>query len=445
MTSRDFINKKIFWLKNKAFRPHAVRSYNELLKNSLYSDEILYDINLSNKIQIVNYAVLNSDFYKKLYKKTGFTPGDIKTNKDFDLLPTISRSDLSDNFNDIVVSNNFKYGVVSTTGGSTGAPLKVLHDSRFNAETLVWRMLSWWGVSPADNAAFIYRSTKKGVNKYINNVLWWPTRRISLDASLMTSNDNKIFLSKFNKLKPSLLSGYVGGVVELANYVIKNNISVHSPKAIWVTSSPIANTQKLLISQAFNSPVYNQYGTCEVYSLAAESTSHDGLHVFSDCRNIDIYDDYKKIKNNQYGEVVITDFYNQVFPIIKYRVGDRSRLINGSSCDINMPRIDNVKGRVSDNVYLPSGDVIAGEYLTTIFDHEPTAISAFQLIQKRDYSLELNYIPGENFNYEYIVNDVVERLVKTSGGQIPILQNKVSRISHDKGKLRYIISEIKHS
>ena len=70
------------------------------------------------------------------------------------------------------------------------------------------------------------------------------------------------------------------------------------------------------------------------------------------------------------GDVCITDLNTVEFPLIKYRLGDRSSLIQ--ECEESydgFQKIAFVQGRTSDMLYLPNGDVIDGSYLTTICDN----------------------------------------------------------------------------
>ena len=99
----------------------------------------------------------------------------------------------------------------------------------------------------------------------------------------------------------------------------------------------------------------------------------------------------------QRGDITVTDLENYVFPLIRYRIGDRGCALSYQcSCGVNLPLMDSVKGRTTDNLPLPDGSVLSGEYLTTIFDDFPDAVHAFSVHQKKDFSIVVSYVPNNN-------------------------------------------------
>ena len=96
----------------------------------------------------------------------------------------------------------------------------------------------------------------------------------------------------------------------------------------------------------------------------------------------------------------------------------------------------------SDNIILPNGDVISGEFLTTIFDDFPDIIRAFQVKQKKDYSIELAFVEADNINSFNAIEIVRERLIKITSNQVIIKFEKISEIPHDRGKTKFVINEI---
>ncbi len=87
--------------------------------------------------------------------------------------------------------------------------------------------------------------------RMISNLLWWPTRRVDLDAAKFYLKDILRFVKEMYSVKPMLLHGYVGAVTHIANYLIENQIEVHPPKAIWVTSAPLTKVQAKQIEKGF--------------------------------------------------------------------------------------------------------------------------------------------------------------------------------------------------
>src|SRR5215469_12150489 len=116
-------------------------------------------------------------------------------------------------------------------------------------------MLSWWGFVPGEDAAYAWRLTRPSwLGRTANGVMWWPTRRIRVDASSMSPSEVDAFLDRFDRLRPALLQGYAGAVDHLAARVVETGREGWGPKAVWVTSSPVSAVQRARIERAFRSP-----------------------------------------------------------------------------------------------------------------------------------------------------------------------------------------------
>jgi len=441
---------KIFLIKNDFLFNNRRKKYKEIIDNQFKSEDCINNINFEKRKAIVTHAYNTVPFYKKYYDNQNFNPTKLKNKSDWELVPVITKDQLKKNFKSLISRPIKKKNLhLSSTGGSTGFPIKVFHDKRFSSELLGWRMLNWWDGLPSDDIAFIYRERRETlVKRVINNIIWFPTKRLFLDASSMSIKDMQLFIREFNSIRPLILQGYVGAVEQVALYILKNNILCHSPKICWLTSSPITKVQRKTIYQAFHCDVLDQYGCGEVFWLAAECPMHEGLHVFNDYRHIDILDNNNSIQDvGILGNIAITDLENYAFPIIKYINGDQSMYYNHKcNCGLPFPLIMPIKGRTTDCIYLPDGGVIGGDYLTTIFDKYPETVEGFQIEQLEDYSLCISYIPSISVNI-YELNQVIEELKFTlsfkTKNLIKIDFKSVDNISNVRGKIKFIISNVK--
>ena len=435
---KHIFNIKTKYINHKIYKIHLGNNNNQYATN-------IDELNFQKRLNLIKHAYNHTIFYRNLYNSLSLYPDTIKIEDDFLKLPIIKREDIKNNFNDFI-SNNVKkkHYYKATTVGSTGQPLSVLHDKRFPLTYLQWRVLNWWAIKPYENSAYIYRLRRTGIDKIFNTILWWPTKRIFLNASEMNNITMLSFIQAFNKIKPILLQGYVGAIYEFALFIRDNNIKIESPKAVWVTSAPLTEQQRLIMQAIFKAPVYDQYGTCEIMWLAAECKERNGLHIMSDARFIEFVDDnYMPVKPNTWGRILLTDLYNYAFPLIRYEIGDRGRLIDRQcECGVRLPLMDKVKGRISDIVKTPSGLIISGEYLTTIFDDFPNAVKSFQLMQHKDKNITLKIIPNyDHKSWENEVNVVINKLEMTVKHEIKIKTDICSSIPSEDGKTRFIISE----
>jgi phenylacetate-CoA ligase len=445
MTGNDF-KRTIFWAKYRCFRRQAIPFYRELVGNQYLSLDEIQHINWSKRRNLLAYAYERSPFYNKKYLGVGLHPSDVKRPEDFEKVPCLTREELRANGDQILIPDpTSRFLAAKTTGGSTGVPVRVMFDKRVPTEALGWRMMNWWGIEPYMDGAYVWRMLRTSPwGKLLNRVLWWPTAKLKMDAASMSEESIQCFLSKFSAVQPPLLEGYTGAIHHLALEIVKKGLSVHSPKAVWVTASPLSEPQRQLISSAFRAPVYDQYGSCEVGWCAAECRAKNGLHINSDAVHVEFVDRERLAAPvGEMGDIVVTDLYNAVFPLIRYINGDRGRALTGRcACGVALPLMDQVRGRASDLIRLPSGKVISGEYLTTIFDAFPDAVKQFQVRQDIDASITVLYV----HNPEYSALPAVLRNVRSGlelkvHREVTVSVKEVNAISHDRGKHRFIISD----
>lgn len=213
---------------------------------------------------------------------------------------------------------------------------------------------------------------------------------------------------------------------------------------MWVTAAPVSAPQRRLISSVFRAPVYDQYGTCEIPWIAAQCGSGSTLHAFSDARHLEFVDgNNKPVEDGRIGRVLVTDFENHVFPLIRYDLEDRGSFCKTKcDCGLTLPTIRPILGRVTENLYLPDGTTIAGEFLTTIFDTFPEAVSAFQVHQKSDYTISVYYVPARESELARALPAVRALLLRRTRGSLALDFAPVSAIPHDRGKFRFIRSDV---
>ena len=437
----------IYRTKTALISPKISRCYSVLKHNESLSPDELAELNWQKRLRLLKFAYEEVPYYRAKFDSIGLVPQDIRTREQWEVVPTLKKCDLVKHFNDLLVKcANPRWLQRSSTGGSTGEPVVVYHDKRFAMEALGWRMFSWWGVGPGENAAFAWRDFGwSRLEDIRRQILLWPTQRIYLDASLMTEASIVSFIRQCQLTRPVVIQGYVGAIECVADFILKTSIPFPTPRAVWVTAAPVSKTQRNKMQSAFCAPVYDQYGCGEVYWLGAQCMASDDLHVFSDARYIEFLDDNgDAAKIGQYGQIAVTDLENYVFPLIRYVNGDCGSAVPGlCACGVKLPLMTAVKGRVTDSLHLPDGGIIAGDYLTTLFDDDPACVKAFQVFQRNDFSIDLRVILNlaEQCSEER-VSHVMTKLRGKTNGLIPIRAVYVTNIDADRGKTRYVVSEL---
>lgn len=438
----------LFWLKNRLLRKAAMAQYKKALLSDTLSDEELRNLNWIKRKAIVMYAYTHSAFYKRFYDEYHFAPSMLQSEADWSLVPILEKDDVRkfrEEIRDVTVPS--KYIGTATTGGSTGIPLKVFIDKRFHFEIMGWRAFRWWGISPADHVGIIHRSVPSSFfSQLINRCMWWPTRRVYLNASSMTAEDICKFVHELKNKRIKWIVGYVGGIEKVVDYVLTNNIQLESVRMVWSTSAPLLDFVRRKIEKAFGCSVMDQYGCNEITHIAVQCPQCKELHVNSDYVHVDVVDEANGLcKVGKYGDLLVTNLESKAFPLIKYRLGDKSALSpDKCSCGLPYPLLKPVSGRITDSVLTPSGLILESIYLTSIFDDYTEYVQNFRIYQKADYSVTVYVVLEKTLQIEglKVLENIKKTLSRKVKGEIPVIVECVDVLNDNRGKNRYVISEI---
>lgn len=126
---------------------------------------------------------------------------------------------------------------------------------------------------------------------------------------------------------------------------------------VETTSEPLLTRERHLIESKFGGFVYDTYGLTECV-VGVNCGVRQEFHFWPDTVGIEIVDpdSDRLLADGQPGEVVLTSFMQERMPIVRYRTGDRGRLIR-SVCECgesDTPRVT-FEGRVCETYQLPRG------------------------------------------------------------------------------------------
>src|SRR4029077_11792118 len=84
------------------------------------------------------------------------------------------------------------------------------------------------------------------------------------------------------------------------------------------------------------------------------------------------------------GAVLYTSLGNDVFPLIRYRVGDYAIAADSSGtcgCGRGLPKVRGLRGRVTDMLVTAGGAKVHGEYFSHLFYDSPSVLE-FRVVQE---------------------------------------------------------------
>lgn len=439
------MRRAAFELKRLTALRERDRAFREYVKFESLPPEVVLARQRERAVEHARYAMANTDFYRTLYSDAGLTLDDLRDPEAFSSLPVVEKQHVRDHFEGLRTPEaTERNAILSMTGGSTGQPLHSLRDTRVSVQPLEWRLFRWWGIHPYDNIALVARQTKSPRQKKVQAVKWWPSKRMQLDAYRINESEVRAFAERWARVRPELLTGYAGGILELARTLRRIGVELAPPVAIATTASPLTAENRREVQALLGAPVYDHYRSSEIPYMAGECRERTGHHVFADDRVLEILDDDDRlVVDGQPGQIVATDMTNRVFPLIRYRLGDRSRILTGPCpCGVSLPRIDHVTGRTTDGLRLPDGTWVDGAALYQLFSTVPAAVSQYQLDQRADYSVLVRCVRGADPDAERTVEEVMEVLRGKLDHAVRVELEFVDHIPHEGGKIRYIRSAV---
>lgn len=400
----------------------------------------LLDRQAQSAAELVAFARAHVPFYRDRLRELS---GDFTDPGVFESIPILEKEDLRDNYEQLIaVDTRGRRTREARTGGSTGQPLRVLKDFSVRPAALTWRVMSWWGVDPSDNSASVERLPWHGLRHQLNELLWWPTRKLNVDAGAMGKDDLRRFTEAARRLKPRIIWGYAHSLHELALAIERGGWQAPKPIALSSTAAPLTAVQAADIERVFDAPVYETYRAAELSLIAAQCEHRHGMHVMADHKLLEVVDsDGHRVPNGQAGEIVVTDLMNRAQPLLRYRLGDTGIIdTKQCACGRPFPVLKSLLGRSNDVLRTPDGLVSIYSFASAFSRHP--AIRQYQIHQMQDFSLVLKVVPSGADVTVADLRGALDDLAAEFHGSLPVSAELVSDIPHVRGKQKSVVSHI---
>lgn len=441
------ISKYLFYYPATVLRGERVIKYYKQYDHFQWmSSQDIHNYQLRRLGEILHHALTTVPYYKQLYQSSNFDPETIGTLDDLSFYPTISKTDIVNNYTALHSSKYQTFTSKKTTGGSTGQAVTVTKnvDALARERAATWVGYSWAGIGIGDVQARFWGVPLTTKGKLMYKAIDFISNRSRLSAFNINNVNMEKYYKRLVKLKPAYLYGYVSMIVEFSSFIISNNYpKLHSLKCIITTSEILDSVSRTLIETAFGVKVFNEYGCGEVGSIAHEC-EQGNMHLMSS--NLIVEIDNTESVNSQSGEILVTDLYNYTMPLIRYRLGDYATLSRQEcKCGRGLPIISKIHGRAYDVIIDPAGNKHHPEVLMYIFEElksNSADIKQFQVVQKDSELLLIRLVvdAGYNRNSEEMIRKLIHK--KIHPGIRPVFKY-VNAIDREKsGKLRIIKSEI---
>lgn len=387
------------------------------------------EINIK-KNEFFTYVLNKSEWYEKV-KLDNLNQVNVLEKEDIinnlDRIKTISESE----------------GIVSLTGGTTGASMKVIYTKKDMQErfAILDHFRAQHGYELGKKTAWFsgknlitQQDIKKGICShydFINKIRFYST-------FLINEKNFDVYWKSLNEFQPEFLVGFPSSVFEICQIAKAKGLKyTGKAKVFFPTAETVLSEHRHVISEVLGCKLVDQYASSEGAPFILEcSAGH--LHIHPLTGIFEVVDD--NLKPAQAGQILVTSFTTHGTPLIRYRIGDSITLADSTKkcvCGSIFPLVERIEGRTNDYILSPThGKVNLGNISNSTKDTK--GIVCFQLIQDKVDHVEVKIVVNNEFDNKQESN-FISALRERVGNDIQLNIRYVESIEKEKsGKFRIV-------
>jgi phenylacetate-coenzyme A ligase PaaK-like adenylate-forming protein len=367
--------------------------------------------------QLLEHAVAHVPYYRRLFAEAGIRPGDIRSPADLACLPTTSKLDLRVRFPEQVVAPHLvRRGHRTSTSGSTGVPFEFFADrsaqERVLGSYLFFR--HWAGASLGLSVVYVSTGLMYSLPSIARtSAVRQAARRLLLGERLLRLSgielDPRALQRHIGRLPAHhgfFLLGFPSYIAHVAAALVESGLELPSyPRLVLCYAESLTAADATIIERAFRAPVVNHYSAQEMPHLAQSCPDNPTLlHVNSERAIVRVVrSDGRPAEVGETGDVVLTDLWNEVMPLINYAIGDRAAPGGPCPCGRGFATLARIEGRASELIRTPSGRIISpttlGSFILCLCEGLPY-VWEYQAVQTSADAVVLRIVPTPRFDPE---------------------------------------------
>ena len=319
--------------------------------------------------------------------------------KELSDFPVLTKGDFIEAYDKILTDNSSEQGNLYrlSTSGSTGTPFTVLCDgdkmNRVNMNFISCMELNGFrmGMKRGEFRAWIKgKNTISKWKSFKNNL-------IMVDISNMGDESLEKICRDIEKKKIQVLVSYSSALVALSQYLKKTgrDISKWKVEMIFSMGEALPDGTYDLLQEIFGFSPVRSYGNNENGFIAIQLGEEKEY-------TIDLYNFYTEIlkmdsdepaEPGELGRIVVTDYYNKTFPMIRYDTGDtgKIRLYKDEKGRLHGKFVE-IYGRRGSLIYNCQGEPLSIHVFMNILLNFEGIVYQAKCIQreKKEYELLIN-------------------------------------------------------
>jgi phenylacetate-CoA ligase len=391
---------------------------------------------------LIRHCAGNIKYYQELFQQAGIDPGQIRTTNDLPRIPLLTKEQLRNRFWDFL-PRRLPACRVSRTSGSTGIPVCILADwhSRKCNSAAVIRFRKAVGIPLIGRSFITLLNTDTDPPRPAQWTFLQGVHKQHFLNPYINSPDNTAYVRRLaTKLGNPVLTGITSSVRALAQGMRDGVFPPLRPALVMTGGEMLLPQVRELIENTFATRVLDVYACNEARDIAWQCRQARGYHINADNVIVEILKDGRAATAGEIGAVVLTDLNRHVMPIIRYQNGDLARWSDEvCPCGCRLPMLAEIIGRTGENIVLPDGRRVLWNRLKGLMNHPQ--IRQFSLVQQRDGSLTVRYVPQSGADIEQLDHLLLSRFRRATANSLQITLDKTASIPPGpSGKSKLVVS-----
>lgn len=349
---------------------------------------------------VVRNAARDTAYYEALFKRIGFNYESEFGFEEFARIPVLEKEDIAKAGAELIHRSMPAAQLrPDSSGGSTGEPVRIWvgpEESgwRTSSQEFFYRRL---GIAPGSRMAYLWGhhldpigkdSVRQRVSNFIHNLRWFDCFRMSPEVL-------RAYHDEMEGYRPDCIVAYASALAAFAEFLAQRRITPSYPRQCIVTGAEkLFDSQREVAERVFNKPIYEGYGSRDVGGMAFQCEIPQSTDFVVDWSNNLLEPEFKQAE----APILVTKLHADGMPMLRYRIGDVGAFPDGSRCGHPVFRLHTVLGRAVERIWLRDGHFINGIQFPHMLKDYP--VREFMVIQKEDYSVEVQIVPGAAFSQE---------------------------------------------
>lgn len=441
------IKEKLISFSPYIFQNAAITAYNTYHYKIRHGGKYKYFRKYYSKAENFSEDKLAKEIAKKKKLFFSFVKNNSKWYEEHDFSEltsnkVLNKEDIVNNLDSIKTLNANK-GIISLTGGTTGASMKVIYTKSDMQERFaildhfraqhgykLGEKTAWFSGKNLISEADITKGLCSHYD-FINKIRFYSTFHIN-------ERNFDIYWKSLNKFKPKFIVGFPSSVYEVCKMADSKGLHLtHKVKVFFPTAETVLPEHREVINRVMGCKLVDQYASSEGAPFILECEAGN-MHIHPLTGIFEVVNE--DMQPAQEGEILVTSFITHGTPLIRYRIGDRIKQAQQNkrcNCGSIFPLIEKIEGRSTDYILSPThGKVNLGNISNST--KNINGIIKFQVIQHNPETVQVLIVANQDFNSSEKTK-FIAALTERLGDRLEITTKIVDDIPTEKsGKFRIV-------